>query len=238
MDAGRDRDGTIVDSTLVRDDASGDAIVAADGTGLDARTPPACGGSCDPRDPLACATGECVLQAGTPMCTPSAGAGLAGSTCAYPEDCAAGLACFADGAAGLGICAPLCCPRDATCAPTQRCGGSGELVRGGTTSWGRCVPVRGCDLAHPELACAAREGCYIVDSDGHTECLVAGVALEGEPCARSDDCAAGGVCAGIAGMSCARVCLLDTPRDCGVDRRCEAQAYSPPGTGICTPPPP
>lgn len=234
MDGGRDRDGTVVDSTLTADDASADAPVpdaaTADGGGV-----PACGGECDPRDATACGALQCLMVSGAPACGTGAGMLLAGASCEHAEDCGPGLACFADSATGLGVCAEVCCPGDATCGVDRRCGGGGELVGGVTTAWARCISVRACDLAHPEFVCALREGCYIVDSEGHTECLIAGTALEGEPCGASDDCAPGGVCTGIGDKRCARVCLLDTPRDCGTDRRCEAQAYSPPGTGICTP---
>jgi hypothetical protein len=234
MDAGHDRDGTVLDSTLSVDDASRDAIVA-DAAALDAGGAPACGGACDPRDVAACTGGHCVITADGPACGADAGTSLAGASCEHTTDCGPGLSCFADSAAGLGVCAEVCCPGDATCGAERRCGGSGELVSGAITAWARCLPIRPCDLGHPELVCAAREGCYIVDAEGHTECLIAGTALEGEPCNASNDCAAFGVCTGIVDRTCARVCLLDMPRDCGADRRCEAQAYSPPGTGICTP---
>ncbi len=233
-DAGRDRDGSRYDAIVTIGDAASDGA-QADASAADAGSGPACGGDCDPRDPVACGSTRCVLSTGAPECAADGGSLPAGAVCEHAGDCGPGLACFADSATGLGVCAELCCPGDATCGAELRCAGSGELVGGATTEWAHCLNVRACDVVHPEYVCAAREGCFIIDSDGHTECLIAGAALEGEPCAQPADCAAGGVCTGIRDKTCARVCAIDAPRDCGTGRRCEAQAYSPPGTGICRP---
>ncbi len=179
---------------------------------------------------------SCRFVAGAPACianAPDAGMGAAGSHCAYDVDCAAGLTCFAN--AGSGICGRACCRTRDDCASTQRCRGDGLLVDGTVTSWARCLPPAACDLAHPD--CATREGCYIVDGVGTTECLLAGSVGAGAACMGASDCMPGYVCAGLTTRTCVAICLLGSTaphQGCAATEHCSAQAYSPAGTGICT----
>jgi hypothetical protein len=107
-------------------------------------------------------------------------------------------------------------------------------VNGTRVSWGECGPPRPCDLFAPEDACAPREGCYLVDLEGRTECRVAGVAGPGEACDAQEDCRGGFFCAGLGERACLRVCRIDAD-DCPAgEGRCIAQAHSPEGTGFCT----
>jgi hypothetical protein len=238
-DAASPRDATVVDSTLTSDAAS-DVGTANDATTRDGGVV-SCGGSCDP---LAAITGcgvdlSCRLVSGIPVCAPhphaDGGLGTDGASCAYDADCADGLACF--GAGGLGVCGRLCCGTRNDCEPSQRCRGDGALVDGTMTSWGRCLPPVSCDLAHPDHACSTREGCYIVDQSGATECLTAGHVPAGAACTGASDCVPGYVCAGLTARTCIAVCLLSSTaphQGCADTEHCEAQAYSPTGTGICT----
>lgn len=242
QDAGAPRDTQPSDSTI-GGDSGHDAGSAPSDTGTAPDAGPACGGACDPTMARTCHTAQrCVIGAsGEPECMaafPDAGTSLAGDTCAAQADCSAGLGCFLDPSTMQGRCARLCCPGASTCDPAQRCAGDDVLVDGSRTSWARCLPPRACDLAHPSYVCAPREGCYIVDGDGHTECLIAGTGADGEVCSAPADCAAGLACVGLITRTCATICLLGTADPhggCGDTRHCVAQAYSPAGTGICAP---
>lgn len=239
VDASAPRDGTVVDSTISNADAASDAGAAADAALGDAGGP-SCGGSCDPRATSACgAAMVCRFASGGPACTASAtaDAGLAGvgSPCASESDCAAGSTCFADGVSG--VCGRACCATRSDCEATERCRGDGLLIDGSATAWGECLPPLGCDLAHPH--CGAREGCYIVDGGGTTECLIAGSVASGGSCDGVADCAPGFVCTGLTTQTCVAICWLastEPHQGCAATEHCVAQAYSPAGTGICTAP--
>lgn len=240
-DAGAPRDGTTTDTTLTSD-ASSDAARDDAGAAADGGVALTCGGSCDPRFPSCGTGGRCTLVGGSPACVPpsdateDAGTGAGpGAPCAHPWDCALGLACF--GTAPMGVCGVLCCDGASDCAPTDRCRGTGALVDGTYTGWGQCLPALACDLIHPERACSDREGCYVVDGTGTTECLRAGSAPTGSPCEGPSDCAPGNVCTGLTARSCVATCSLTSTlphQGCADTEHCAAQAYSPPGTGICT----
>lgn len=235
-DAAPQRDAELADGGGVLDggsvpslDASADA-----GDGGSAWTCPV--EVCDPRvGDDGCREGACVLWGSTAACEVGAGALLAGSPCEAVTDCAPGLACFQD-RDGSGVCGRICCPGDELACPEgSLCAGSGSLVDGTSAPWGRCLPPRSCSLLRPEATCEAREGCYLLDLDGTTECRIAGTAGAGEPCRIQEDCQAGFFCGGVRSMlRCVRVCRLggdECPSDEG---RCVAQAHSPEGTGFCT----
>jgi hypothetical protein len=236
-DGGAARDATIADSTIGAD-AIVDAPIDA-GDALDATH--ACGGACDPTASLACSDGmRCTFAHGVTACVSATDAGVAhaGDPCSTEDACGGGLACFATATTGTGSCAAVCCPMASACDPSMRCRGDGTLVDGQATAWGRCLPPIACDLAHPDHACATREGCYIVDSMGHTECLVAGTVPPAGACAGPADCVPGYVCAGLTSRSCAQICFLASTaphQGCADLMHCQAQAYSPSGTGICVP---
>ena len=221
-DAGGWLDGAPSDAALPMTDAGGPSCAA---------------GACDPREPGSCSSGVCGLRDLLPACFPSAGRLGAGEACTEDAQCGETLACFAD-AIGVGTCAPVCCPGDdSTCEPGSHCGGSGRLASGVTTSWGRCLPPRPCDVLMPEGDCAEREGCYIVSASGDTDCRLAGTATLGEPCERAEDCVPGFFCAGVGSRACIRVCSLTDPATCPArEGECVAQRYSPPGTGVCVMP--
>jgi hypothetical protein len=150
-------------------------------------------------------------------------------------DCMPGLACFATDTAGVGVCGRVCCPGDATgCVGDLFCAGSGILIDATQTSWGRCLPSRSCDVLDPQAVCEEREGCYVIDTQGNTECRVAGLGGAGDPCYEQQDCQSGFFCGGIGALrQCVRICAIggiDCPIDEGV---CVAQAHSPAGSGFC-----
>lgn len=239
FDGGVPRDGTIADATLTNDGAA-DAGTSSDASAEVDGGAPACGGGCDPRASVGCGQDmSCRFVSGIPACMPQApsdaGAGAEGAHCAYDADCGAGLACF--DTAGGATCGRVCCASRMDCPSTQRCRGDGRLVDGTTSAWGRCLLPVSCDLGHPERACVTREGCYIVDGMGTTECLIAGAAATGAACTGVADCAPGHVCTGLTTRTCVAICLLPSTaphQGCMDTEHCEAQAYSPAGTGICT----
>jgi hypothetical protein len=230
-------DASIVETGLAFDDAfspptdapgASDALPSRDGGVA------LCRGTCDPVRASGCGAAEsCVLRGEEASCGPAT-RGARGSTCTTLDACGAGLACFATAASGVGVCERVCCPSGDDCAPTEVCGGDGLLVDGTASSWGRCGAPRACMLLAPGT-CPDREACYVVGPSGESECLLAGVAVEGDPCLLPNDCAPDLVCAGALDRTCTRLCTLGLPEDpCGTGSMCVRQAYTPDGVGVCT----
>lgn len=189
---------------------------------------------CDPRSADGCADGSCVLWGVAASCELEAGGLGPGAACGRVGECAPGLACFLSDAAG--VCGRICCPGDGiACLDGTSCGGSGVLIDGSETSWGRCLLRRECDLNRPTETCEPREGCYIVDASGTTECRVAGSGGSAAPCVVQEDCQAGFFCSNVpASPLCVRICRIGED-DCRPEEgRCVAQAHTPSGTGLCT----
>ncbi len=225
---------TIVDGGRTDSGTPGDA-------GLDSAVPdaapPSCTGDCDPREGAPCGdAGVCALVADAPMCAEALGTKAAGATCEAVSDCLPGLACFMR--AGGGVCADVCCPSDGVCPGDQHCTGAGILVDGTETEWWSCVGLRTCDVLRPAEACERGEGCYIVSTEGDTDCLRAGAGEAGADCVDQNDCASGYFCAGVTVGTCARICEIGAtsgPRACpDGEGNCQAYPYSPEGTGVCT----
>jgi hypothetical protein len=196
-------------------------------------------GECDPRGADSCSdAGACVLGDRVAECAPLAGVGVTGSSCTGETDCGPGLACFRDGSSG--ICAQVCCPGEiGVCGdPTDAdvyCRADGVLASGIVTSWGRCTGLHSCDVLAPSLACTSDEGCYIDVEPQRSVCRRAGTGDVGERCEAQNDCRAGFFCGGLAEQTCIRICRLSDPRSCpSSEGRCVEQAYSPPGSGVCT----
>jgi hypothetical protein len=231
-DASTGIDAALADGGGLLDGGRGDASAASD-AGIDASRSCDTPEGCDPRSPDGCPSeGRCVLVSATSSCEPTAGSLGPDDSCMYATDCAPGLACF-DTPSG-GRCGRICCPGDETCVDGATCGGSGVLIDGTETHWGRCLAPRRCDVLSPSDTCEMREGCYIVDSGGNTECRVAGTGQADSPCAVQEDCESGFFCGGIGATRCVRICRIDA-EDCPDDEgRCIAQAHSPAGTGFCT----
>lgn len=232
-DAATRLDATIVETGLAFDDATSDASSFTDaltpqrdgGTSL-------CRGTCDPARASGCGVGEqCVLHDVEAACGP-VGTAARGSACTSVDDCAVGLACFR-AEPGSGVCDRVCCPGGTDCAASEVCGGDGRLVDGTETSWARCIAPRSCALLEA-MSCPEREACYVVGPLGESVCLLAGTALEGDPCALPNDCAPELVCAGAVERTCARLCRLGLATDpCATGSMCVRQAYTPEGVGVC-----
>ena len=231
-DAAQPRDAGFADVIVIASDgAAGDASGPMDAASdTDAGGSSCAMGSCDPREVSECGvTAACVLSDRLPECADAVGGLEEGEPCASALECAAGLACFREGA--TGVCARVCCPGDeGACGDGMRCSADGVLVTGVATSWGRCGAPRACDPRAP--ACPTREGCYI---DYRTaDCRLAGTADLGQSCEVPQDCLPGFHCAGIGAPTCVRICVLSDPRSCpSAEGTCVAQAYSPEGTGVC-----
>ncbi|MFO0682758.1 MAG: hypothetical protein U0234_11930 [Sandaracinus sp.] len=241
VDAALARDASVVDSTLASDSGATWDAPSADASAEDAGAA-FCGGACDPSDARSCAGSSqvCRVDAQGARCVDLADAGTAGlgAACSAQADCDPGLACFAQATGAPGQCLEPCCAAGAPCGPAQRCRGTAMLADGTTSPWHACLAPMTCDLAGVEHPCGMGEACYVVDDVGATECLIAGSAAPGQPCTIPSDCAPGSVCTGLTARTCVRVCFLASiePRQgCDDGQRCQAQAYSPPGTGICTP---
>ena len=230
-DAAQRLDATILEAGLAFEDTPSDGSVA------DALTQPRdggsslCRGSCDPTGTGGCGPAEqCALRGDEASCGP-AGRGVRGSRCTRVEQCAPGLACFL-GETG-GVCDRICCPGADDCGDAEVCGGDGTLVDESRASWGRCLGPRTCALLEA-MGCPDREACYVVGPLGESACLVAGAALEGEPCTLPNDCAADLVCTGAFERTCARLCRLGAAAEpCASGSSCVRQAYTPEGVGIC-----
>jgi len=234
-DASARLDASIVETGLEFEDAG---PAAADALMLDA-VPSRdgglvlCQGSCNPVYGTGCEPGQiCALRDEVASCVaPTSGA--RGAACTTTEACGTGLACFRTARGAVGVCDRVCCPGGTDCAAPEVCGGDGALVDGTVSSWGRCLAPRTCTLLEV-TSCPDREACYVVGSEGQTECLVAGTAIEGDACAAPNDCAVGLVCAGAFGRACARLCRLGLMEDpCGAGAMCVRQAYTPESIGVC-----
>lgn len=229
--------------------SSGDASIA-DGAAFDlglrdAALPLRCPATeCDPRATTGCAVGaSCRLTGDLPECSGVVGTLGEGEPCSDLDACADGLACFARGASGPGLCGRVCCSDSSTtCAPTERCGDAHRLLGGASTGgWSYCIARRACDVLNPTVLCTMNEeGCYVISASGETDCLRAGELPEGRPCIAPNDCAPEHVCTGVERRTCRRICSL---ADAGVSRQCprttdtcRAYPYSPAGSGVCSPP--
>lgn len=235
-DVGPPADTTLGEGVVIREDTGPPGDTSPDATPDAALS--TCGGGCDPTGRPTAGRGcldaaVCVLTGEAPSCSATPGSLPLGSACEMSDACAAGLACFRAGRTAGGVCAPICCPGDAETCVEGRCAGDGILVDGTATAFGRCAPPRRCDVLAPELTCEAREGCYVVDATGTTECRIAGTRDAGETCMVPEDCATGLFCGGLGPRTCLRICAIDMPRACEADERCVAQSYSPAGSGIC-----
>ncbi len=198
--------------------------------------PTVCSERCDPVAQTGCPdeTTTCVLQREFPTCR-SGGVLPRGSVCGTTDACAPGLACFFD-EGGVAVCSRVCCAldeEDPACTPDEECGGTGLLVDGTQTTFGRCrPPTSGCDVLDRE-GCGLGEACYL--ADGTTRCFRAGTADEGEPCRLPQDCSPQQSCVGFFSARCRRVCDLAADVPCPGDGACTRFAQSPPGTGLCVP---
>jgi hypothetical protein len=239
-------DGGRRDALVVDGGPEPDGSVASDGGGLDGAVDAGfvgCSrGACDPSVGVCGDAGVCVLDESAPRCVDVGMEGELGKgeACMTPDDCARGLACVMR--RGGGVCAALCCPDEsATCGDlTERCAGTGTLVDGTPTDWWTCVGPRTCDVLEPDATCDPGEGCYIVSSSRDTDCRRAGALDVGDACVMQEDCGPGLFCLIGAPMpTCARICAIGAtsgPRACpSGEGSCIAYAYSPDGTGICTP---
>ncbi|MEZ4256255.1 MAG: hypothetical protein R3A78_11205 [Polyangiales bacterium] len=207
------------------------------GDGGDAGPVGLCGEvTCDPRDLAACGeSAACVLATAVPACG-EPGTAEKGEACTQVADCVAGLACFKRN--GAGECGEVCCAEDAACpGEGERCSDGATLVDGALTAWGRCIPPRPCNVLDSSEECDEGEGCYVVSASAGTDCLPEGAKAIDETCGGWNDCAPGLVCTGTGIRTCKRVCSIgsdDVPCP-GDSQHCIAYAYSPAGTGVCTP---
>ncbi|MEM9192267.1 MAG: hypothetical protein AAGF12_24045 [Myxococcota bacterium] len=179
---------------------------------------------------------SCEVSGASTMCMTRMGTKPAGEACELSDECAPGLSCFAEGRGG--VCARPCCPTEvAACGATPefQCRGGGVLQGGEPSAYWHCTQVRPCQVLFPEDACGSREGCYIISDDGETQCLHAGTAETNEGCSTQNDCAPGFFCGGLGRRTCRRICSLDVPSECPPgEGECQAQTYTPDGSGICT----
>ncbi len=230
-----------IDATQSDMSVSLDGSVGPDGS-VDSGTPSACySPMCDPRSSNQCSptmSSACLLEDDGPICEAMVGRGRQGDACVLDGDCSSTLACFASRAGGR--CERVCCAGDAFACGTAslRCDAPSMLVGGGTSTWGRCVPVsRPCDVLTQDT-CDPGEACYVVSGTGDTDCRPQGAAAVGESCVRANDCAPELVCTGVGVKKCAQICDLAVSTSCAAlpGTMCRSYAYSPPGTGVCTEP--
>ena len=227
--------GGFLDAGAAASDAGGPA---SDAGAIDAGAPLCDRRACDPRAAASsCIAGPCALWSTSPTCEATTpGTLTVGMPCADVQACGDGLACFLDEAGGTGLCGRICCPTDgAACAVGSSCGGSGVLVDGTETRWGRCLAIRSCNVLRPGEVCEPREGCYLIDGSRMTECRVAGAGGAGDGCEAQEDCQAGFFCGGIAAARrCVRLCSVVDDTCPATEGRCIAQSHTPDGVGLCT----
>jgi hypothetical protein len=220
-------------------DANGVDKDAGDSKGPDGSTPGNMGSSAgkqnapspeptpDGTQQLACQV--MPTQSGPKAECVSAGIGQAGDACETATDCAAGLACVGNQAAG--VCRAYCCLSAEGCAKGTYCaerqsktGSSAEITLP------VCVPAEQCELLRSD-ACPKDLACSIVRADGTTACITPGAAKTGETC----PCAAGYVCT-QATNTCLKLCHTNASADdseCG-DGVCQGGTTGiPDGFGVC-----
>ena len=85
--------------------------------------------------------------------------------------------------------------------------------------------------------CQAGEGCYVVDNDGHTDCMTAGTITEGVSCGQTADavCAPGLDCLGTsaATLTCYKICATNGSVACAQGQTCQHPSFYPATSGIC-----
>ncbi len=236
-------DGAAVDAGVQFLDASLDATPApleAGGPVVDAAAASCIATPCDPRLARPCgadAMSACRLGPDGPRCVGEIGMQGPGTPCLASAECGPGLECFA-APGGAGRCTrPCCAAEEEACPVGARCEAGARLVDGSATAWGRCVPVRPCDVLAPEGRCEPGEGCYVVSPSGATDCRPAGGAPVGAACDAPADCVPGAFCAGLSVRTCVRICALGAGGASGCpsgEGSCRAYPYSPPGTGVCS----
>jgi hypothetical protein len=173
------------------------------------------------------------LKNGAPraQCVP-AGSGTIDAPCLRGADCAPGLACIAEGDAGL--CRPYCCDSE-SCPERTHC--FDRTLFGVTPSLDVpvCVPSVDCGLAEPYpcpegATCSCPEGlaCMVIGSDRTTTCVEPGRGREGQAC----PCDWGHVCSQVT-QTCVKLCQTAVPEASCVTGMCQASAELPPGWGVC-----
>jgi hypothetical protein len=165
------------------------------------------------------------------QCVP-AGPGEADDPCLSGSDCAPGLACVREGAAGQ--CRPYCCD-EGSCTDRTHCF---ERTLFGVTPELRvpvCVPSVDCGLAEPypcledtTCTCPAGLACMVVGADGTTTCAEPGPGRDGYNC----PCDWGFVCSQVTNR-CMTLCQTAAPEATCATGMCQISPELPPGWGVC-----
>lgn len=170
-----------------------------------------------------CTTHDAV----TTLCDPDGNVNR-GERCtvqASVDTCYAGNAC-ANAGGGIGLCRTFC-RTDGDCGTRSYC----ELPLG-------TAGVRLCTQSCNALGAGCPPGlaCYPYDAE-HTDCRLAGTALEGQPCSRPEDCQASMACLGPAGAERCRVlCQRGVSGGCQSPKVCSTVTYQGtpwPTYGVC-----
>lgn len=166
------------------------------------------------------------------------GSGESGAPCVVAEDCAAGLACTGEGAAG--VCRPFCCEgNEVSCGAGTFCD-ERPLTDSPSTYVPVCVAAQDCPLTEPypctgpECVCQGDAACVVVRQDGTTGCTTPGPGRAGDSCTAlsTAECGHGFVCAPEAG--CMQLCSTASEvSGCSEGAACQALTVLGEGLGVC-----
>jgi hypothetical protein len=205
------------------------------------------GGAFDPSSGYSNATLACRVEPATSVATDGlgiattcsvSGAGMAGTTCKEPTDCAAGFDCV-----GEGSCRHYCCAGNSQCSSSDFCDVQ-ALASAATTKVPVCMPIEmpGCDLLSSlsdpptgAVACPAGKTCAIVREDGTTGCVDIGPQGAGESCDRAH-CEAGLACLGaLNARKCYALCDATKSSTCTAPMMCQGglPLFQDPSVGVC-----
>ncbi len=153
-------------------------------------------------------------EGGTTECRPTTAAGVPGSACQNPSDCAAGSHCF------NGIC-------EAFCGADADCGGKPGVLctqrnHAGTDIPGELLCTDACTPGTTQ-GCPAELKCVVVGSGtparAASRCEAAGTGGDHDPCASTADCQNGYDCRGFFDLGeawCVQICDLAHASACKV----------------------
>jgi hypothetical protein len=189
------------------------------------------GQACRVREKAASCSGDCPRER---ACI-SAGNGGELAPCFASSDCGAGLACIAEG--GAGLCRRYCCT-SASCGDDAFCELGAEIDSELIVPV--CAPLTVCSAfdAFPcpmghTCSCGSARACSVVKNDGRTGCAVPGDRAAGDACSGfvQGECGAGFICS--LSLGCLKFCQLDDLTSCESGAKCQAPADFAPGLGVC-----
>jgi hypothetical protein len=203
--------------------------------------PPTADGQCELVSRCGCATSQNCAYVGSATKCIAPGATKMWSACTYNSDCPAGAGC-----AG-GVCRPDCATAADCGAPASQYRACYQVVDIATNQpfpgfkacTQQCNPIDPTNAAaDPSFgACGDHASCIVssLGVPGTTNCIAAGSAAAGAPCASTSDCGAGLTCApGVGGANvCSQWCRVGHDEEDCPSATCDSGSGSSTIYGTC-----